>query len=120
HRRVSAGRYSWAIAVQLGAVRHTLATGQITILPNLAGAVGGLDTRGPARKALDAVNAALADYGAKAYLQEIQLGDRRQRFASASDFMAFRSRLVRECEQEEAANGLRQRTSNRLLVRFRR
>jgi hypothetical protein len=115
-----AGDYTWAAAVTLGAQRSTIAQGRITVLPNLAGAVGGLDVRSPARQALDAVNTALASYGAKAYLQEIQTGDRRQRFNTPSEFMAFRSRLMAEVSREEAAAGMRPTGTNRLLVRFRR
>jgi hypothetical protein len=115
-----AGDYTWAAAVTLGAQRNTIAQGRITVLPNLAGAVGGLEVRSPARQALDAVNAALASYGAKAYLQEIQTGDRRQRFNTPAEFLAFRSRLEAEVRREEVASGARPSGSNRLLVRFRR
>jgi hypothetical protein len=116
----SAGDYTWAAAVTNGAQRVTIGQGRLTVLPNVAGAVGGLDVRSAARQALDAVNAALASYGAKAYLQEIQTGDRRQRFNTPSEFMAFRSRLQREVAQEDVAAGLRPTGANRLLIRFRR
>jgi hypothetical protein len=115
-----AGDYTWAAAVTNGAQRTTIGQGRITVLPNVAGALGGLDVRSPARQALDAVNAALASYGAKAYLQEIQTGDRRQKFSTPGEFMAFRSRLMREVAQEDVAAGLRPSGANRLLVRFRR
>lgn len=114
------GDYTWAAAVTNGAQRTTIGQGRLTVLPNVAGAVGGLDVRSPARQALDAVNAALASYGAKAYLQEIQTGDRRQRFNTPGEFMAFRSRLQREVAQEDVAAGLRPTGTNRLLIRFRR
>lgn len=114
------GDYTWAAAVAQGLQRITIAQGRLAVLPNVAGALGGLDVRSPARQALDAVNAALASYGAKAYLQEIQTGDRRQKFNSPGDFMAFRSRLQREVAQEEVAAGIRPQGTNRLLVRFRR
>ena len=115
-----AGDYTWAAAVSLGVQRTTIAQGRLTVLPNVAGATGGLDVRSPARMALDAVNLALANYGAKAYLQEIQTGDRRQKFATPGEFMAFRSRLITEVAREEVAAGIRPQGSNRLLVRFRR
>lgn len=116
----AAGEYQWAASVALGAERYTVATGRLTVLPNLAAVTGGLDTRGPARKALDAVNATLASYGAKAYLQELEINGRRQRFVSPADFMAFRSRLIREAAAEEAASGVRPARQNRLLVRLTR
>jgi hypothetical protein len=109
------GDYTWAAAVTNGAQRTTIGQGRLTVLPNIAGAVGGLDVRSPARQALDAVNAALASYGAKAYLQEIQTGDRRQRFNTPGEFMAFRSRLMAEVAREGGPTG-----TNRLLIRFRR
>lgn len=115
------GRYQWVASVaHADGRRFTVGRGAITIEPNLAGSTAPRDLRGDARKALDAVNAALASYGAKAYLQEIQLGERRQRFASPSAFMAFRARLQREVAREEAAAGLRPRPSTSLLVRLRR
>lgn len=114
------GDYTWALSVASGAERYTLATGRLTVLPNLAAASGGLDVRGPARKALDACNAALETYGAKAYLQELQIGERRQKFHTPSAFMAFRSRLMREAAKEEAAAGGRPLPDNRLLVRLTR
>lgn len=114
------GDYTWAAAVSNGAQRTTIGTGRLTVLPNVAGALGGLDVRSPARQALDAVNTALASYGAKAYLQEIQTGDRRQKFSTPGEFMAFRSRLQREVAQEEIAAGIRPQGTSRLLVRFRR
>lgn len=115
----AAGDYIWVAAVTLGAERTTVGQGRLTILPNLAGASGGLELRTPARQALDAVNAALASYGAKAYLQEIQTGDRRQRFNTPADFLAFRSRLEAEVRREEVAAGTRPTGTNRLRVRFR-
>ena len=115
------GTYTWVATVTHGdGRRFTIGQGPISITPNLAALTGGMDLRGPARQALDAVNDLLREYGAKAYLQEVELGGRRQKFRSPDEFMAFRSRLQREAAQEDAAAGLRPRTSNRLLTRFTR
>lgn len=98
------GAYSWQATVTSGAERHTVGSGQITIQPNLAAATL-FDTRTPAKVALDAADAALATYGAKAYLQEYEINGRRQRFADASAFMAWRNMLKTEVARElNAAN----------------
>lgn len=115
------GAYTWVATVSNGAGgRYTIGQGSLTLRPNLAVVTGGMDLRGPARQALEAVDALLREYGAKAYLQEIEIGGRRQKFRSPDEFMAFRSRLQREANAEDVAAGLRPRTSNRLLVRFTR
>jgi hypothetical protein len=115
------GAYTWVATVSHGdGRRFTVAQGLLTVKPNLASVVGGMDLRGPARQALDAVDALLREFGAKAYLQEVQYGERRQRFRSPSEFMQFRSLLQLEARREDAAAGLAPRTSNRLLVRMTR
>lgn len=116
-----AGSYSWSIDATLAGARTTLATGAVQVLPDLAAATT-LDTRSNYRKALDAAEAALATHGAKAYLQSIEMGDRKQTFTSPGDFLAFVSRLRAEVQREDAADRLRQGlpSRNNLLVRFRR
>ena len=117
----AAGRYAWVATVTHGdGRRFTVGQGSLTITPNLASLTGGMDLRGPARQALEAVDEILRQFGAKAYLQEIEIGGRRQKFRSPAEFLAFRSRLQREANAEDVAAGLRPRTSNALLVRFRR
>lgn len=114
------GAYSWTAHVASGANRYTVASGSIQVQPNLA-AASTYDTRSAARKALDAAEAALATYGAKAYLQSIEYGERRQQFASPGDFLAFVSRLRAMVRTEDNAARLAQGLAprNRLLVRFR-
>lgn len=114
-----AADYAWVAYVTNGAQRYTIGQGRLTVKANVAAASAGIDLRSSARKALDAVNASLATYGAKAYLQEIEIADRRQRFTSASDFMAFRSRLIQEVAREDVQSGARAKTNPRMLVRFR-
>lgn len=117
----ASGDYTWVATVTKGAERYTIGQGQTRVLPDLAAAASA-DTRSPARRALDDINAALATYGAKAYLQEIQIGDRRQKFHTPADFLAFRSRLTAEVAREDAALRVAQGLSprNKLLVRFAR
>lgn len=114
-----AGTYSWQAVVTKAAERYTVATGTMVIRPNLAAATL-LDQRSPARKALDAADLALASYGAKAYLQEYEIAGRRQRFASAGEFLAWRDRLRAECSREENAARIKAGLASRntLYTRF--
>lgn len=115
------GTYTWVATVTHGdGRRYTIGQGILTVKPNLASVVGGMDLRGPARQALEAVDALLREYGAKAYLQEVQYGERRQRFRNPAEFMAFRSLLQLEARKEDAATGTAPRPDNRLLVRMTR
>ena len=116
----TAGAYTWVATVTKGAERYTVDTGSMQVLADLAAATTA-DTRSAARQALDAVDAALRVYGSKAYLQEISIAGRGQKFQTPGEFMAFRSRLqgevAREVNAERLANGLAPK--NKLLVRFR-
>lgn len=96
------GIYQWQASVSRGAERFTVGTGSMTVAPNLAAATT-LDTRSSARKALDAVNALLENFGAKAYLQSFEINGRRQHFHSPGDFMALRSKLMAEVAREDNA-----------------
>lgn len=114
------GDYSWSAAVTRGVERYTIATGSLTIRPDLSAQSTGYDTRTVARKALDAVDAALLAFGDKAFQQEYEIGDRRMRFRSHGEFLQLRDRLRNEVRAEESAeriaNGLG--SPSRVLVRF--
>ena len=114
----AAGRYQWQAYATLSAARHTVASGTITVAPNFSAATT-LDNRTPAGKALDAMDAALADYGARAHLVEIQFGDRRQKFADAAQFAAARSKLQAEVAREENLARLRQGLAGRNVLHVR-
>lgn len=116
----AAGAYTWVAHVAKAAERYTVADGQIQVLPDLAGAVAGTDSRSYYRQALDAAEAALVTYGAKAYQQELSIGDRRQRFHAPGEFLAFVNKLRAQVKAEEAADRLAQGLAprNKLLVRF--
>lgn len=113
------GTYSWHATVTKGAERYTVGMGQISIRANLAAATL-LDTRTAARKALDAADLALANYGAKAYLQAYEIAGRSQRFQDPGAFMAWRDRLKAEVRREDnaAAIAAGRRPRNQLLARF--
>lgn len=102
----TAGTYSWQAYVTNGAERHTVGIGSIVVRPNLT-ASATYDNRTPARKALDAIDSALAANGGRAHLESFQIGDRMQKFRSMSDLLAARSRLQAEVAREENAQRLR-------------
>lgn len=116
----AAGNYDWQEYVENGTERYTIATGRITILPNLAAQTAGFDNRSTARKTLEAIDAALLAQGANAWTLEYQIDDRQMKFRSVADFMALRSKLQQEVRAEErAARILRgESAGNKLLVRF--
>lgn len=97
-----AGDYDVVAYVQNGAQRKTLESGKFKILPNLAGATAGIDTRSAAQKCLDALDAALATYGNKAYMQEYEIAGRRMKFTSLADFIKARNQLKAEVAREAA------------------
>ncbi|KQP39670.1 hypothetical protein [Pseudorhodoferax sp. Leaf274] len=100
-----ADAYEWVAVVTRAGERHTVGRGQMRVQPDLM-AASAHDGRTSARKALDAVNAAMETYGNKAYLQSYQIAGRSQSFRSPSEFMAFRSQLMAEVRREEMAGRL--------------
>jgi hypothetical protein len=115
----AAGTYSWVCYASKSGERQTLQQGTCTIRPD-PGVVTTLDNRSSARKALDAMDAALETYGAKAYVKEFEIAGRRQSFGSPGDFMAFRSKLQAEVRQQDAAADIAagRRPRNQILARF--
>ena len=113
------GTYTWLATVTKAAERYTLGQGSITIAPNLAAAAT-FDTRSTAKKALEAVNTLLENYGSKAYLQSYEISGRKQAFNTPGDFLAFRSKLIAEVAREDNAARLAAGLSprNQLQVRF--
>lgn len=115
----AAGTYSWAVYAQKSGERQTLQTGTTLIMAD-PGAASTLDTRSAAAIALEAADAALAAYGAKAYLQSYEIAGRSQRFQDPAAFMAWRDRLKAEVRREEAAADIAagRRPRNQILARF--
>lgn len=116
-----AGAYTWTQWVSDGAVRQTLDTGAIQILPDIAAMDGGYDARTPARRALDDARAAFAAWiSTDGHVTEYQIGDRTMRFASKEDLLAriqwLEREVAREDQAERLARGLGAR--RRVLVRF--
>lgn len=99
------GAYSWTSWVERTGDVHSVGDGQVAIKPDPRTVAAGYDNRTPARAALDAANAAMAAYGAKAYLQSISVAGKMISFQSPERFLAWRSQLVAEVAREDAAAG---------------
>lgn len=112
------GLYTWQAYVTKATERYTLAEGTCEVLPNLAAKTAGYDTRTPARKALDALNAGLATFGGNAHVQEYEIEGRKMRYRTFADFMAARDRLIQDVAREEAAQSGRPQ-KNKVRVQFR-
>jgi len=114
------GRYTVVGTVAKAGERYTVEQGTLTLAADLAAISIGLDTRSPACQALEAADEALRTYGAMAYTRTIQIGDRTKQFATAGEFLAYRSRLQAEVAREDARARQRAGGANpfRLYARF--
>ena len=117
-----AGSYSWQAYVTKAAERYTIGTGTCEVKPDLAAVTAaGFDNRTPARKALDALNAGLQQFGTNAHVQSYEIEGRRMSYRTFSDFMAARSALEAEVMREEqaqrAAAGLPTKSKMRVVFR---
>jgi hypothetical protein len=119
----TAGWYDWQAVVTLAAARHTVGTGRMQILPNLAAvSAAGFDNRSTARQIYDTLIAAYQSAAtSRAFVQEYEIAGRRMKFSTRAEWITeidyWRAQVVAE---ERAANinaGLG--AGNKLLVRFR-
>ena len=83
----TAGEYSAAVYVTLGAARHTLDSGIITIAPDPGAIVAGTDTRSQAEIALAACKTALAAWTPTK--RSYTIGDTSITFNSTADIVAL-------------------------------
>lgn len=115
----AADSYTWNSWVDKAGEVYSVDNGQIIIAPDPRTVAAGYDGRSPARQALDAADAALRTYGAKAYLQSYDIAGRGQRFQSPGDFMAWRQRLQQEVAAEQRAANIAagQPDRRKILVR---
>ena len=115
------GTYSLVRVVTRGTERYTLSQGEITVLPDLAGADGPVDARSTARRALADLRAALARWlSSNGVVAEYEIAGRRMRFATAEDIRKrislAESEVAREDAEQRLAAGLGGR--RRVMVRF--
>lgn len=116
----TAGAYSWAEWVELGAEVHTTATGLATIAPDPRAIAPGTDTRGQAQRTLDDLLAAKAQWDVTAGRQRrYQIAGREMEFASEDEIVQkirfWEGRVALETiNADPAASGRK----NRILTRF--
>lgn len=93
------GAYTVQEYVTKGDERHTLSTARLQVLPNLAAATAGMDTRSHAQKVLDAINAWLETkapvYGA------MEINGRKISYYPVADLLKLRDRFRREVLTEQ-------------------
>ena len=93
-----AGAYSWASWVEKGTEKYDVDDGVITLLPDPRTATT-LDSRSPARKALDDAKAAFAAWSPTS--QKYRIGDREMQFATRGDIIGVVSFWETEVQREE-------------------
>lgn len=114
------GKYSLIGWVTKGSERFSVYSGNVVVLPDLAAQSAGYDTRTPAKKILDLLDAAMVSQGANAWVQEYEINGRRMKFRSIGEFIAYRSKIKQEVIKEENAERLKNGLGlkNKISVRF--
>lgn len=112
----AAGEYQWQAYVTKAADRITVGTGTIKILPNLAGAITGFDTRSHVKKTLDAIENWLENKNPA--VSEYEIAGRRMRYIPIAELLKLRSQYKNELRAEESAKSSGLKGRNRLQVRF--
>lgn len=117
----AAGDYSWQAYVANGIERRTIATGRMTVRPNLATQAGGLDVRSNARRILDALLVAYEQASiSRAFVQEYDVAGRKMRFQNLQEWQIaiqfWQREVAREERSEKIARGIA--SGNRILVRY--
>lgn len=118
----AAGDYTWQAYVEGGSSeRYTVASGRVTIKPDLAAKAAAFEARSTARKALDDTRAALATWiASNGQVQEYQIAGRVMKYSSVADIQGRIQLLEREVAREEAAEKLAAglQPPRRVLVRY--
>jgi hypothetical protein len=112
----TAGEYQWQAYVTKAAQRITVGVGSIKILPNLAGAVSGFDTRSHVKKTLDAIESWLESKNPA--VSEYEIAGRRMRYIPIAELLKLRSQYKNELRAEEAAKSSGLKGRNKLQVRL--
>ena len=115
----TAGRYAWQAYVELAGVRHTLATGAMEVLPNLA--LGDFDARSFASRALAAVEATILGRATSGQIDTIDMMlEGRGLKRDPATLLRLRSELTLEVQRERAAEDVAAGTGagSRYYVRF--
>lgn len=107
----ASGRYTVVEYASKDAERYTLSSSGIDILPNLAAAATGQDTRTHARKALDVIEAFLESGGITN--ASMEFNGRRLQHIPIPDLIELRDKYRAEVRRETTGSA-----GGRLLVRF--
>lgn len=112
------GAYSWVSYATLGAARHTVATGQITIAPNVSALTASADLRTENERALDDALQALREWNP--LRKRFRIGEREVEFNTSAEIVAKISLLRSEIRREQATANGQAFTSGRrrILVRL--
>jgi hypothetical protein len=114
------GRWEWQRYAINGSQRVTLASGVLSVAPNLDQQTQGIDTRSPSRAMLQNLEAWMRDPNSCAWVGELQIAGRVVKNIPMPDLLVLLDRLRADVRREDQAAGLAAGTSrpNRLLVRF--
>ena len=115
------GRYSWQSFVSDGTgERYTIATGTLTVRPNLAVQTAGFDGRSHAQKVLDAIEATMEGRATKSQ-ESMQINNRQIQYLKPEELIKWRSFYKSEVAREKTAGKVAQGEDpgNRILTRFR-
>jgi hypothetical protein len=117
---LSAGRWAWQRYALRTGERVTLGTGAMEVLPDLAAATAGLDTRSSSRAMLENIEAWMRAPDSCAWVAEIEIAGRKIKNHTVPDLLALIEKLKRDVRGEDAAEALANGRSprNRILVRF--
>jgi hypothetical protein len=108
----AAGAYAYEIWAALGAERYRLEAGQLQVQASLIGAAAGVDSRSPAQRLLDGLEAAYAAHVASgnAAVGEYTIGNRTMKYRSLAELVlaieAARRAVQSEADDARIAAGL--------------
>lgn len=116
------GTYTWQAYVTNGALRHTVAYGELEVKPNLAAQLLGYETRSRAKLILAQLEAAYQSYvsSAQSNVEEYEIAGRRMKFRSPGQIIQQIQFWRLEVAREENAQSVKDGMGNprRIFVRF--
>ena len=111
------GAVHWQAFVANSEDRHTLATGQIQIAPNLATTAAGTDLRSHAARTLAAIEAKLEGRSGSG-IDEYEIAGRRMKYISIPDLLRLRDRYRAEVAAEQAGAAASAGAGRRIVTRL--
>lgn len=101
----AAGDYGWFSWVARTGERYQVDSGQLTVAPDPATMAAGTETRSQARKVLDQLKAAYADYGAtgKGLVKRYTIGTRQMEFHDAAQILTQINFWTAQVAREDTA-----------------